>query len=169
MVVGTADPEAFDRPLSDGDSELLKSFGFDPGIPVYEVEEIDFDVEELKRALFESDYSHPVTLMFRVPRTEFSPYGYSDLPMAVELVQASYESYERRVEGIGVGRYDSPVYYLRGYLYTQGGDRTIPMHVYLEVNERNDFSGAKVQIVIKPSRADPSEPLRYGKLTAVPS
>jgi hypothetical protein len=166
MVVGTADPDAYERPLSDGDSELLKSFGFDPGIPVYEVERIDFNVEELRRALFESDYSQPVTLMFRVPRTEFSPDGYSDLPMAVELVQASYESYERRIEGIGVGRYDSPVYYLRGYLYTQGGDRTIPMHAYLEVSERNDFSGAKVQIVIKPSTADPSEPLHYGKPTA---
>ena len=168
MIVGTADQDAFDRPLSDEDSELLKSFGFDPGIPVYDVEEIEFDVQALKQALFESDYSHPVTLMFRVPHTDPGPDGCTDLPMAVELVQASYESYERRIEGVGVGRYDSPVYYLRGYLHTQGGDRTIPMHVYLTVRERNECAGAKVQIVIRPSGANPSEPLHYGKLTAIP-
>lgn len=162
MIVGIADQEALDKPLDPDDSELLKSLGFDPGIPVYDVETIEFDVEDLKRALFESDYSHPATLMFRVPYTEVSPDGCTDLPMAVELIQASYESYERCI--VGVGRFESPVYYLRGYLYTQGGDRTIPMHVYLTVRERNEFTGAKVQIVIKPSGAGPSEPLRYGRL-----
>lgn len=164
MIVGIADPEALDKPLAEDDSELLKSFGFSPGIPVYDVEEIEFDIGQLKRALFESDYSHPATLMFRVPYTEICPDGFSELPMIVELVQASYESYERHIAGIGVGRFESPVYYLRGYLNTQGGDRTIPMHVYLSVSERNEFTGAKVQIVVKPSDADPLEPLRYGRL-----
>jgi hypothetical protein len=165
MIVGIADREALDRALNTEDSELLKGFGFDPGIPVYEVEEITFGVDELKRALFESDYHSPVTLMFRVPYTDAAtPDGCTDLPMAVELIQASYESYERHVDCIGIGRFDSPVYYLRGYLYTQGGDRRVPMHVYLTVRERNAFTGAIVQIVLRPSGADPSEPLRYGRL-----
>ncbi|HEV3322099.1 MAG TPA: hypothetical protein VG147_07925 [Solirubrobacteraceae bacterium] len=165
MIVGTADHEALDRALNTEDSALLKSFGFDPGIPVYDIEEIAFDVEELKRALFESDYDNPVTLIFQVPHTDAAtPDGCTDLPMVVELIQASYESYQRYVGGIGIGRFNSPVYYLRGYLYTQRSDRTIPMHIYLTVGERNVFSSAIVQIVIRPSGADPSEPLRYGRL-----
>jgi hypothetical protein len=164
MIVGIADPEALGTPLSEEDSKLLKSFGFDPGIPVYDTDELRFDIEDVKRALFESDYSEPVILTFKVPNTDNATSDKcSELPIAVALVQASYESYERYVDGIGIGRYESPVYYLRGYLYTQGGDRTIPAHAFLAVGERNVLTDAKVQIVIKPSDADSSEPLRYGR------
>ncbi len=165
MLTGIADPEAYGRKMEDFESEKLKSLGFDPGIPVYEVEDLDFDIEDIKRALFDSDYSKPTLLTLMVPDTDAAaPDGSTDVPMAVEIVQASYESYERVVAGVGVGRFESPEYYLRGYLYTQGGDRTIPMHVFLKVGERNQFRAAIVQIVVRPSPDDAkTETLRYGR------
>jgi len=165
MLVGTADPESYDsRTLNDVESQKLRSLGFDPRIPVYDVEALDFDIEDVKRALFDSDYSKPYILTFVVPDTDAAaPDGSTDVPMAVELVQASYESYERHIDGIGVGRFESPEYYLRGYMYTQGGDRTIPMHVFLRVGERNQFTGAIVQIVLRPSGDETPEPIHYGR------
>ena len=167
MLVGIADPESYDsRTLDDFESRRLKGLGFDPRIPVYEVEDLGFDIEDVKRALVDSDYSRPVILTFMVPDTDAAaPDGNTEAPMAVELVQASYESYETTIDGIGVGRFESPEYYLRGYLYTQGGDRSIPMHAFLKVGERNTFTGAIVQIVMRPSDVDSSEPLRYGQLS----
>jgi hypothetical protein len=149
--------------LVDGSTaRLLKEFGFDPGVPVFEYVRVDFDIEQLKRALFESDYSNPVTLPFLGESADSTTPVDIDLYMVVESVRASYESYEAEVDGVGINRYESPEYYVRGHLYRSGTDRTaVSMHAYLRVSERTQLSGATVQVVLRSSGADPSTPLVY--------
>jgi len=58
-MIGVADQEAYDRAMDEFESQRLIRLGFDPCIPVYEVEAIDFDIEDVTRALVDSDYSKP--------------------------------------------------------------------------------------------------------------
>jgi hypothetical protein len=165
MIEGTARPDIWSRgnPVDDRTSNLLKGFGFDPGIPVYDFVKIEFDIEEVKRALFDSNYSDPVTLPFRSETADSATPTNIDLQMVVELVRTSYSSYETEIDGVGINRYDSPEYYLRGYLYKGGDNReSVVMHVYLRVGGRNELDSATVQIVAQPSGADPSTTMRCG-------
>jgi hypothetical protein len=165
MIEGTARPDIWSQgnPVGDRTSNLLKGFGFDPGIPVYDFVKIEFDIEEVKRALFDSNYSDPITLPFRSETADAATPTNIDLYMVVELVQASYSSYETEIDGVGINRYESPEYYLRGYLHKGGDNReSVVMHVYLRVGDRNEFHSATVQIVARPSGADPSTMMRSG-------
>jgi hypothetical protein len=156
--------ERMGNPVGESTAKRLKAFGFDSGIPVYDFVKIAFDIADVKRALFDSDFSNPVTLSFPGKNADATtPIGI-DLAMEVELVRASYETYETEINGVGVNRYDSPEYYIRGYLYGAGGDRrSIPMHVYLRVGDRNEFDSATVQVVFRPSGANTSTPFVYGR------
>jgi hypothetical protein len=150
--------------VDDRTSKLLREFGFDPGIPVHDHVQVDFDIAQLKAALFDSDYSNPVTLPFLGQHADSTTPTDIDIRMVVESVRASYETYETEVDGIGVNRYESPEYYVRGYLYQSGCHRAaVPMHVYLRVRGRNEFSAATIQVVFQPSGADPSTPIKYAE------
>jgi hypothetical protein len=157
--------------LSLSTSDELKAFGFDPGIPVYEINQVDFnlfDLDRVKQALFGSTYRNPVTLPFRfghhIPR---EPAPEVSLDMIVEMVQAFYPP---NIPSLSmkkpIGCFDDPEWYLRGYVYKSGFDpypETIRMHVYIATGGAgNDFSHALVQLVRQPSGADPSTPLVYG-------
>lgn len=155
--------QAASQLVHDSTARLLKEFGFDPSVPVFDYVHVDFDIDQLKRALFDSDYSSPVTLPFLGGSADSTTPTKIDLHMVVESVRASYESYEAEVDGVGINRYESPEYYVRGHLYRSGSDRTpVPMHAYLRVSERNQLSSATVQVVLHPSGADPSTQFMYG-------
>jgi hypothetical protein len=149
------------RPVDHGTSRQLLALGFDPGIPVFNNTDIDFNLDDLRRALFESDYSNPVTL--RLPAGEKTDSPHVDSFLEVISVHASYEIYERELDDVGFNRFDYPNYYVRGFLYNGADDRrTIVIHMLLLACGRNDFDIAVVQAVARPSGADPSTPFVYG-------
>jgi hypothetical protein len=146
----------------------LKAFGFDPGVPVYAVDELDFDLDLVKKALFESTYRRPTTLPFYIGSRDPLDFTGPDLEldMVVELVQAFYAPREVRIGVTPVGCFDAPEWYLRGFAYKSGFDPhpdVICMHVYIATGgAANDFNHAIVQIVNHPSGVDPSTRLSYG-------
>jgi hypothetical protein len=149
-------------------SERLVALGFDPGIPVHEVEDLDFDLDAVKRALFESTYQNPITLPFRF-RSDIPPYlADLELRMVVSAVQAYYEPYAPIV-GMSrpLGCWSPPEWYVRGFLYKSGFDpypEIVQMHVYLRTDgSESTLHSALVQVVRHPSGADPSTPLVQGK------
>ena len=155
--------------LSLSTSDELKAFGFDPGIPVYEINQVnfDFDLDRVKQALFESTYQNPVTLPFEFGSNPGDGGSEVTLHMIVEMVQAFYAP---NIPSLSmkkpIGCIDAPEWYLRGYVYKSGFDpypETIRMHVYIATGgAANDFNHALVQLVRRPSDADPSTRLVYG-------
>jgi hypothetical protein len=151
------------------DSDRLKTLGFEPGIPVYLVEDVAFDLVRVRQALFESTYNSPITVVFQDSRDVMSeePIGHG-LPMVVELMQAVYVPAEAHVGSGVLGCHNTPDWYVRGFLYKSGFDpypEVIPMHAYLEIADQ-DGSGkviecAHVQIVRPCSGVDRSAPLVY--------
>lgn len=159
-----------DQPVSPEISDRLKAFGFDPGIKVYSVEGVDFDVDLLKQALFDSTYKQPVTIPFRSERISLQGTALANgLGMVVELVQVYYCPREPHVGSGLLGCYNEPEWYVRGFLDKSGIDsnsEVIRMHVYLEVDGSEEHKAGKinraiVQIVHRPSGADPATQLIY--------
>jgi hypothetical protein len=154
------------QPLPPELSDRLKECGFDPGIPVYDIDPLDFDRDQIKRALFDSTYRNPITVTFRSDQDEWkdTPIG-RGLEMVVELVRAVYVPCEPFVGSGLFGCYDKPEWYLRGFLYKSGSDpypEVVRMHAYLEVDggpEVGKIDRANVQVVRHPSGTDPSTPL----------
>jgi hypothetical protein len=155
--------------LSLSTSDELKAFGFDPGIPVYEIDDFDFDLDRVKQALFGSTYKNPVTLPFRFGRhIPGEPAPEVTLDMIVEMVQAFYPP---NIPSLSMNKpiscMDAPEWYLRGYVYKSGFDpypETIQMHVYIATGggKGDQFNHALVQLVRQPSDADPSTLLVRG-------
>jgi hypothetical protein len=155
------------RPLNQETSDELKAFGFDPGIPVYEVDEIGFSLDDLKRALFESIYRAPVALPINIGERGFASPDV-ELHMVVESVQAFYPPYTPNLDmKQSLGCSNVPEWYVRGFLYKSGFDaypETIRMHVYITTGDSaDDFNYMIVQVARHPSGADPSTPLVWGK------
>lgn len=156
------------RALSEEDSDMLKGFGFDPGIPVYAIDEIAFDLGQIKHALFDSTYRNPTILPFYTGSRHPGDDPGVELYMVLELVQAYYPPYAP-ILGMGapLGCFNAPEWYLRGFLYKSPHDpypEAIRMYVYIATGgSADDFNHAIVQVVRQPSGADPSIPLVYGK------
>lgn len=158
------------RPLPEEISERLKGLGFEPGIPVHEIDKVDFDFGHVKDALFGSTYRQPITVTFRSDKEalEETPIGVG-LPMVVELVQAIYVPLEPSVGSGHFGCTNVPDWYLRGFLYKSGYDpysEIIRMHAYLELgsdpDEMSKIEVARVQVVRHRMSVDRSEPLVWG-------
>lgn len=150
-------------------SDTLKKLGFDPGIPVYEVVDFDFDFETIKKALFHSTPLNPVTLPFHIGESGRSDSLVVDvdLQMVVELVQAYYGPGAQELDSELLDWYDEPDWYIRGFLQRGGSDScpgAIRMHALVATSQRDKFSYAIVQIVRQPSgcRADSCARLRFG-------
>jgi hypothetical protein len=158
-------PRAAPPALGEEMSNLLKKFGFDPGVPVYDFTRIAFGVDRLKEALFDSTFEHPITLPFlEADADPASPIGVN-LAMVVETAQAYYAPHEPCLDGIPIGCWENPEFYLRGFAYKSGFDpypEVVRMHVYLRVHDKGQLEGATLQFVRKPSGADPATPLVYG-------
>src|SRR5262245_11906088 len=73
-------------------SKWSKALGFHPGCPVYEVTSLEFDLEALKRALFESTYAALYLLPFTINEGDVS----WEISMVVESIRAVYEPYAVR-------------------------------------------------------------------------
>lgn len=153
----------------------LRTLGFVPGFPIYEVDNLNrrehevepeperITVEMLKRALFESSYSKPVVvpLWYRIPKDLSQP-----LPMVVELAQAFYEPMLLRGDERPVGCWEYPGWYLRGYLHKSPFDssvETIRMHAFLHTQGgTEDISEYLVQLVYTPSDYNDGTPVLPG-------
>jgi hypothetical protein len=157
------------EPLPPELSDRLKACGFDPGIPVDEITSVDFDLDHVKRALFDGTYQQPVQVTFRSDkeRLQETPIGVG-LPMVVELVQAVYVPLEPHAGSGLFGCINTPDWYLGGFLYKSGYDpypEIIRMHAYLEVDSSSDggstINSAIVQVVRHTTEADQSAPLVF--------
>jgi hypothetical protein len=136
---------------------------------VYEIDQLDFDLDQIKRALFESTYRKPVILPFYVGSRDPRDIGGPgvELFMVVELVQAYYAPYAPHTnQKLPIGCFDTPEWYLRGFLYKSGFDvypEVIRIHAYIATGGAADnINHAIIQIVRSPSEADPTTPLIYG-------
>jgi len=160
--------QELDRDIVPADEEVgtqittrLIAFGFDPGIPVYEIDKPDFEVDDLKRAVFESTYRKPVTLRFQSDKDEFMETPLAEgLHMVVELVRVFYAPSEPFVGSGLVGCYNEPEWYVRGFLYKSGFDpypEVLLMHAYLQNDgkEVSRIDQAVLQVVRNPSGVNP--------------
>jgi hypothetical protein len=160
--------QELDRDVVPADEEIdtqtttrLIAFGFDPGIPVYEINKPEFDVDLLKRAVFESTYRNPITITFRSDKGEMCETPLEEgLEMVVEFVQVFYGPREPHVGSGLVGCYNEPEWYVRGFLYKSGVDpypEVLQMHAYLQSNgeELGKIDQALLQIVRNASGANP--------------
>lgn len=146
----------------------LKSLGFDAGIAVYELVKVGFGLDLLKQALFDSTYREPVTVLLRAQdseeRVETPLTG--GLDVVIEMAQAIYVPREPYQGSGHFGCWNAPHWYLRGLLYKAVVDpnpEVVRVHIYCEVasDDPGELDRAIVQVVRKPSGADPSTPLRY--------
>ena len=121
--------------------------------PAIEFSKVPFDLRQVQRALFESTYRTPITLLF--------PKGYAhireiatDITMTVELAHALYGLNED--EEPSAECYDIPDWYLRGVAHftgPTGEQEAAPVHVYLQIEEEDGSIGlSEVQVVIDPDR-----------------
>jgi hypothetical protein len=84
--------------------------------------------------------------------------------MVVESVQAYYAPYEPYIDGIPIGHWENPEFYVRGFVYKNGFNPCpgiVRMHVYLRVHDKGQFEGATLQVMRAPSGVEPSTLLVY--------
>ena len=153
-----------DETVDAATSAQLLGLGFDPGIPVYELEPVGFDLEGLEQALFGSTYRHPATVTFSSDKLEMQETPLEKgIEVLVESVQLFYIPREEHVGSGLVGCYPEPQWYLCGFVFKSGFDpypETIRVHARLD-NDSTDIKidKAVVQFVREPSGADSSTPM----------
>ena len=141
MTGDTADNEAEAHVESRGprDDERLVHFGlFLPDQPTWACD-VDFTFDDVKAALFESTYSNPKYLEFKL-----DDHG-STMRVAVEAVRAVYVTYES-----GLGCFKRPDWMIYGWLPKSGYDPhpdIVRVRCYLQAETNNRFEGAEVQHV----------------------
>jgi hypothetical protein len=129
-----------------GLTSARESFHSSPDFPLIEFSSVPFDLRRVKLALFDSTYRSPIALLF--PKENTLENIASDITMTVELAHAMYEIDESDTPTAEC--YDTPEWYLRGVAHFTGptGEaETAPMHVFLTINERNQFESATVQVI----------------------
>jgi len=153
-----------DETMATETSERLVGLGFDPGLPVYELEPVGFDLDNLKQALFGSTYREPVTVTFLSDKEDMqdTPLGFG-VAVQVELVQLFFLPSEPHVGSGVVECHPEPQWYLRGFVFKSAFDpypETIRVHARLD-NDSPEIriDKALVQFVRQPSGADPSTPM----------
>jgi hypothetical protein len=153
-----------DTPIDAETAKRLIGFGFDPGLPVYDLEPPGLTLDDLKRSLFESTYQAPVTVKFASgPNMPDGPLD-SGVEVQVELVQLFFLPFEQ-ANAKGVGCHPEPQWYLRGFAYKSAFDpypETIRVHAVLEcASSEPRIDKAYLQLVREPSGADPSTPMVF--------
>jgi hypothetical protein len=101
-----------------------------------EYAKVPFDLEQIQRALFASNYRKPITLLFPKEGVNGDETA-TDIEVTVELAHALYMLYEGD-EQPPAECYDAPDWYLRGIAHftgPTGEQEAAPAHVYLQMNE----------------------------------
>jgi hypothetical protein len=122
--------------------------------PVIEFTTVPFDLQQVQRALFESTYRKPITLLFPKERAHIRKIA-TDIAMTVELAHALYELNED--DEPSAECYDLPEWYLRGVAYftgPTGEQEAAPAHVYLQIEEGSVIGLSEVQVLIDPDRLE---------------
>lgn len=142
------------RKFEPAESERLIALGFDPATSVYAVGNPDFNMADVRQALFQGTYLHPQT----IPLVYDS--GDWNLPVVPELIQATYYVVESRS-----GRADLPNWYVRGHLPLSGFNPTQPpCTVHLElilarIDDPDQIEQVNFQLVADAPQARPSRQL----------
>lgn len=106
------------RMFSVVESERLIALGFDPATPVYGFDNPDFNLADVKQALFQSTYQKPGLL----PLLSGDPLDGPRLYVVPELIQVTFYV----TDGF-CGRGNPPNWYVRGYLPQSGLNPTQPL------------------------------------------
>lgn len=117
---------------------------FHPHIPTIEYDGVPFTLQSVRRALFDSTYRSPITLLFQ--REKADEELNTDIRMTVELAEAVYESSEPDRPGC----YERPEWYLYGMAHFTGpaGESiTVPMHAFLTISEAGEITATVVQVL----------------------
>lgn len=130
--------------------EMLEAERFFPPI---EYAKVPFDLEQVQRALFASNYRKPITLLFPKEGVNVGDTA-TDIEVTVELAHALYMLYEGD-EQPPAECYDAPDWYLRGIAHftgPTGEQEAAPAHVYLPMNEDGSMEFPVLQVVVSPDR-----------------
>jgi hypothetical protein len=122
--------------------------------PAIEFSKVPFDLPQVQRALFESTYRNPITLLFPRESAHIIKIA-TDITMTVELAHAIYSEYEGDDETPPPECYDTPEWYLRGVAHftgPTGEPETAPAHAFLPIEEDNSIGSAVIQIVTDQDR-----------------
>lgn len=153
------------RYLNEEFDRRLKAFGFDPGRPVYEMQDVAFTFEALQQALFRSTYDALPILLFNIGREE----RYR-VPVVVELVQVAFQPQAFFIGERGISCMPQPDYYVRGYVQQSGFDpqaQPIVVHALVEMDAADEQQGPSIHVVYvqtvrEPTNTPPDTPLRWG-------
>jgi hypothetical protein len=130
--------ESDDGARSLSDDERLVHYGlFLPDQPTWACG-VEFTLDDVKAALFESTYSNPKYLVFKLDDE-------NTMRVAVEAVRAVYSTYER-----GLGCFERPDWMIYGWLPKSGYDPhpdIVRVRCYLQADRNGRFEGAEVQHV----------------------
>jgi hypothetical protein len=132
--------------------EALVALGFMPGVPHYEISSgaVGFDVDLLRKALFETTCHAPVTLPLQI--ADINDVVGDFLPLIVASVQAIFEPQERDHHGRPVGCYDAPNWLARGHLVKSPHDPCpefiwIIAYLITDGSDRNRVDRIQVQLI----------------------
>jgi hypothetical protein len=123
--------------------------------PPIEYAKVPFDLEQVQRALFASNYRKPITLLFPKEGVNVGDTA-TDIEVTVELAHALYMRYEG--DEPAAECYDAPDWYLRGVAHftgPTGEQEAAPAHVRLPMNEDGSVEFPLLQVVVSPDRLKP--------------
>ena len=124
--------------------------------PAVDYSSVPFDLEQVQRSLFASNYRNPITLLFPKDGVNVGNTA-TDIEVTVELAHALYMRYEGD-EQPPPECYDTPDWYLRGiarFTGPTGEQEAAPAHVYLPMNEDGSMEFPVLQVVVSPDRLKP--------------
>jgi hypothetical protein len=112
--------------------------------PLIEYNPLRFSLSDVRSALFDSTYRHPITVVF--PSADADESIKTDISVTVELVHAIYGLDE--TDQPLADCYDTPEWYIRGVglFRTPAGPMRAPVHAFLGVQE-DGIQSAVVQVV----------------------
>lgn len=96
-------------------SEKCVRLGFQPEVPYYEITNVDFGVDLVRKALFEGTYRDSVVVPLKINQIVRGSVD-EFFAFVVVSVQAVYEPHERDTHDLPIGCWNHPDWLVRGHL-----------------------------------------------------